>query len=294
MIIPRLNTNQKIAFINVSDSPAKITNKNIESGISRIKNLGFEVEFSQDSILTRMDSKKQAFEFNKLVKREEIGCIICTSGGTNCISILPYIDYNLLTNNPKVVMGTSDCSHLLQAITHKTNVVTIDGPVVNRLGEWSQIGEAAFVDYCIQDKNIIYNKPEEWHIFSEGSAKGISLSGNIITTLSMLFLLNKNTLDNTILFIEDHSNENEEMIQYWFSVLQEKGVFESIKGVVFGTFSTCSTLGITQILYNKFFKDLNIPVIQTDLFGIKNYCPIPIGANCSIDTTQETITFYCA
>jgi len=293
MITPRLKTGQKIAFMNVSDSPAIISSARIEAGISRMNKLGFEVEFNEESLFKRVSSREQADEFNNVVQREEVGCILCASGGTRCVSLLPYIDFDVFAKNPKLVMGTSDCSHLLQAIAYKTNIVTIEGPVVNRLCEWSLDGEKAFMDYCIRGMDMVYEQPAEWNVFSEGTAHGIAWSGNPITIASMQFLLNRTILDDAILCIEDHSHTSEEMIRYWFSVLREKGTFQSLKGMIFGAFTATSANTLHNI-YIDFFQDLNIPVVQTDVFGTKHYCPIPLGTKCTIDTTQKIITFHHA
>ena len=63
--------------------------------------------------------------------------IFATIGGEDSIRLLPFIDFNIIQNNPKIFMGYSDTtiSHL---ICYKAGVVSFYGPSV--LGEFAETG----------------------------------------------------------------------------------------------------------------------------------------------------------
>lgn len=49
-------------------------------------------------------------------------------GGFNSNELLPYIDWNIVKNSPKIFCGFSDITVLHQAIFAKTGLVTYYGP----------------------------------------------------------------------------------------------------------------------------------------------------------------------
>lgn len=63
---------------------------------------------------------------------------MCASGGEFLLEILPYIDFDLLKNNPKFVCGFSDPTGLLYPITTKCDIATIYGKI-SLILEWKNI-----------------------------------------------------------------------------------------------------------------------------------------------------------
>lgn len=64
--------------------------------------------------------KERASEFNELLYNDDVRILMASIGGNNTNSILPYIDYEYLKRNPKIVIGYSDTTALLLAIYAKT------------------------------------------------------------------------------------------------------------------------------------------------------------------------------
>lgn len=141
MIPPKLKQGDTIAVFSPS-SPATATvaerylrgKKYIESkGFNFIegKLTGKSDYYRSGSILERAD------ELNLLIHNSNVKCIISAIGGMNSNSILPYIDYEHLKNNPKIIVGYSDVSALLLGIFAKTGLTTYYGPaVVASFGEF--------------------------------------------------------------------------------------------------------------------------------------------------------------
>ncbi len=75
-----------------------------------------------------------------------------TSGGMNSNSILPFIDYNFLKENPKIIIGYSDVTTILLAIHEKCNIPTFYGPaLVASFGELPPFVDLTFEYF----KNIL-------------------------------------------------------------------------------------------------------------------------------------------
>ena len=68
-------------------------------------------------------------------------------GGSNSNSLLPYLDFDALKRDPKIVIGYSDVTALLLGIHAQTGLVTFYGPALvasfGGLGEISPCGASA-------------------------------------------------------------------------------------------------------------------------------------------------------
>ncbi|MFA0349917.1 LD-carboxypeptidase, partial [Vibrio sp. 10N.222.55.C6] len=79
----------------------------------------------------------RAEELNQLIRDPDVRCIMSTIGGNNSNSLLSYIDYDALRDDPKIIVGYSDATALLLGIYAKTGLVTFYGPaLVASFGEF--------------------------------------------------------------------------------------------------------------------------------------------------------------
>jgi muramoyltetrapeptide carboxypeptidase len=65
-------------------------------------------------------------------------------GGFNSGELLPYLDYDLIRRNPKIVVGYSDITALSNAIYSQTGLVTYSGP------HFFDFGEMQGFDYTLE------------------------------------------------------------------------------------------------------------------------------------------------
>ena len=108
-------------------------NEDISASLDFVRSLGFTVKaapnlFSRNQYLAGTD-RQRAQDLNSFFADPEIDGIFCTRGGYGAPRILPYLDYESIAVNPKVFMGYSDITALLNAIQVKTGLVTYHGPM---------------------------------------------------------------------------------------------------------------------------------------------------------------------
>ncbi|MBA4494184.1 S66 peptidase family protein [Paenactinomyces guangxiensis] len=107
--------------------------------LSRMEKRGFKVVCG-DTVWTQNKAKsspaqKRADEFNQMMQDEQVNLIIPPWGGHLLIEMLEYVDFENI--NKKWLLGYSDTSVLLLAITLKTGVATAHGPnFVDLRGEY--------------------------------------------------------------------------------------------------------------------------------------------------------------
>lgn len=73
--------------------------------------------------------ESRAKDFMDALKDKNIKGIICNIGGADTIRLLPYIDFDVIKNNPKVFMGYSDTT-VNHFMMYKAGITSYYGPSV--------------------------------------------------------------------------------------------------------------------------------------------------------------------
>ena len=107
--------------------------KGFDSTVTNIESLGFKVKSANNvhkqwgylagSDIERVDDIHQMFS------DESVDAIWCIRGGYGVTRILHLLDYELIRQNPKAIIGYSDITALLHAIYTRTGLVGFHGPV---------------------------------------------------------------------------------------------------------------------------------------------------------------------
>ena len=74
-------------------------------------------------------------EVNDMFNDKDIDFLICAAGGEFLVECLPYVDFDIIKNNPKFIAGFSDPTGLLFPITTKLDIATIYGNNFGSFGE---------------------------------------------------------------------------------------------------------------------------------------------------------------
>lgn len=273
-------------------------------------NIDEQVGHSAGSIKERVDSLHRFF------KRKDIHGIMSFWGGFNTHQILEYLNYDLIKKNPKVLIGYSDTTTLLSAITEKTGLITFNGPAVITFAKPTLPQETidCFKNLIIEPKNK-YQYPvsklfsdNQWWVddkmefsenpglqsFKKGKAEGRIVGGNIGTLLLLAGTAYWPSMKNKILFVEDDEAENSKTIDRFFTQLRHMGVYKQISGLVVGRFPRC--VGFSQndslnMILENALEGFNIPVItEFDMGHTDPLMTVPLGAKVRIDTKTKKIT----
>ena len=108
-----------------------------DRGVKAIAKLGFEPvfdrsEFKKDGFLAGSDAER-ARRFGRALMDPDAAGVWFIRGGYGSARLLPLLKWKLLRRYPKVVIGFSDTTALLQALTVPGGYVTVHGPVVTQL-----------------------------------------------------------------------------------------------------------------------------------------------------------------
>ncbi len=234
---------------------------------------------------------------------KEVHGILCIRGGSGASRLLSKIDYKLIANNPKPLLGYSDITALIMAFQAKIGLVTFHGPVGT--SNWSNFVAKTFTDQFMDNKLVTFANPDKKgdnivqykdriSTINPGIAEGKLLGGNLTLISGLCGSPYLPDFKDSILFLEE-INESPEKVDRMFCQLMNAGILAQIKGFVFGKCTGCSpsagygSLNLDQIL-RDYIKPLNIPSYSGAVIGhIDDQFLLPVGVKARIDANKGTI-----
>lgn len=101
-----------------------------EKSLKTLTNRGYKIKETssvRNAGKVSTSKEKRAKELEELIIDPEVSFIMCASGGDFLLDMLPYVNWELIQQNPKWIMGYSDPTSLLYIITTKLDIATIYG-----------------------------------------------------------------------------------------------------------------------------------------------------------------------
>ena len=238
-----------------------------------------------------LTGKQKAEELNEMFANKDVKAVFAVRGGENSNAAFDYLDWETIKNNPKIIMGFSDTTSLLNEINYQTGLVTFSGPTFKRLYE-SEYSKKSVVDRLI-NKDLKLATEEDYsecEVIREGKAEGELVGSNLTLTSDLIFGKYKIDFKDKILVMEDLGWESiPGIVSHNLYKMRAEGIFDEIAGIWIGNYESDSGITLEQILMDTLADvEFNKPIIKTNNFGHsdKNQV-VPIGIKAVIDTTAE-------
>lgn len=168
----RLRTEGKIGIFSPYCAATSRISERTEQAIMFLEHHGYQVVrgalTGKDAGYRAGSIRERADERNMLIRDPSVRCIMAAAGGYVSNSILPYIDYEALCRDPKVIAGFSDVTAVLLAIQEKAGLVTFYGPnLIHVFGEiplWPCESFAYFEDMVAKKHPLphVFKIPDTW------------------------------------------------------------------------------------------------------------------------------------
>ncbi|HFI0004216.1 TPA: S66 peptidase family protein [Streptococcus suis] len=282
----------------------------------KLEALGFRLSFSEhyfeNDIFDSAPIASRVADLEAAFANETVDAILTTIGGFNCNELLPYLDFDLIAQNPKIFCGYSDTTALLNAIYAKTGMQTYMGPAYSsfKMEQGQQYQTTSWLNAVTQDTYQLTPSlewssdawylpdaprtfyPTEWKVYNPGQASGIAIGGNISTL---------NLLTGTefaprpykyVLFLEEAEDDDYLIIARHLTALLQ--TYPNPQAVVFGRFpkETKLTEEILLTILDKHPILKKVPVLyDLDFAHTQPLFTITIGGQVEIDTKTFSITF---
>ena len=292
-------------------APASATFQQVELDIAResLEALGLKVKVGRH-IMDRHGSlggqdKDRAADINGFFDDSSVKAVLPTRGGWGTSRLLPLLDYDTIRRNPKVLMGFSDITALLNGIHARTGLVTFHGP--NAGGRWDEYsvglvkrvlfdGEAVTFDNPKEtsDRNVLTQTENRIRTITPGRATGRLLGGNLTVLTAILGSPYVPNFDQAILFLED-VGEDWYRVDRMMTSLKLAGILSKVRGVIFGTCSECGPgEGFASFTPEEIFADhlapLGVPAWHGAMIGhAQPQWTLALGAMVTIDASLGTV-----
>lgn len=259
-----------------------------------------------------------------------IAAVFCAIGGDDTIRILPYIDFDIIRNNPKIFMGYSDttANHFMM---YKAGLVSFYGPSVMcefgeyvrmfdytkkavediLFGTWEEYSLLSSPEWsddyvCWQESNrdTAHKMKREQHGYEVINGDGI-VNGHLLGGCIEVFMMINGTIiwpsldewRNAILFFETSEDKpSPDFVLYTLRNLAAQGILNVIHGIIVGkpkdeTYYEEYKDAIRQVVLEEEHLD-RLPVFYNVNIGhAKPRGILPYGIEAELNCDKKTIRF---
>ena len=303
-ILPKkLKEGDLIGIVSPSAAITQDVLPQLKKGIEYLHSLGFRTVESKN-LLKNMDGsagtpEERAEDINSMFADHNVDAIICSQGGDTANSTLPYLEFKVIKENPKIFMGISDITVLLNAIHLKTGIVTFHGnDVIWGFGKKpAAYDKQELIDRLVSGKIGKMSKNSIWKTIRPGTAEGHTLGGNLKCILKLAGTEYQPDFRDSILFLEAFEITPEEC-SYMFHQLKQMGVFEQVKGIVVGYIwglqKSAKVRNKSQMedVLERITVDYDFPIVKCNDFGHKHSnTTMPLGVRVRLNASDSVPEF---
>jgi muramoyltetrapeptide carboxypeptidase len=265
-----------------------VERKTLEAGLEAIRAEGLEVELSPNLLAAdgylAGRAEERARDLEEFFCRRDIDAIFCARGGFGSVQLLPYLKREI-SRYPKIFLGYSDVTILLNWLRQTCGMVTFHAPMVamDLARGLSETSKAHFWP-------VLFGEMSAWkvtlgEIIRPGKAEAEIMGGCLsllVTTLGTPYEIDTR---GKLLFLED-IGEKPYRVERMLTHLKMAGKLEPVAGVLLGDFTQCegdSSRGINEIMMD-IFGDAPYPVVMGMKagHGAENIA-VPFGVSMLLD-----------
>jgi muramoyltetrapeptide carboxypeptidase len=266
---PALRSGDKIGII----APASSFNRDaFDAGCGRLRYMGYEPVYSpgifERDLYFAGSAERRLRELEEMLERDDIAALVGVRGGYGSNYLLEHLDFEIFAAHPKIILGCSDLTTLLSAITDRSGLVTFHGPMLAKDIAGGTL-EISSWNYALGGAACWTIPTEGVEVLRPGRAQGRLYGGCLSLLVASLGTPFEIETEGTILFLED-IGEKPYQIDRMLMQLHLAGKFKGVAGVIFGEMLDCAQPGgqnyTLQQVIERVLGDTNVPIV----YGLKS------------------------
>lgn len=221
--------------------------------------------------------EQRAADLTSALADQQIRGIFFARGGYGCARVAPLLDFSLFKRFPKLLLGSSDLTFLLNAVSRKSGLVTFHGPMPTAgYKKLDKMSLSTLRTAIFGSEDITYTDD-----LRGGRACPVIpisipfeydriIGGNLTVLCSMLTTPYEPDFTNAAVFLED-INEPLYKIDRMLATLTISGRLSRCAGLVFGSFKNCCKTASEKSLLLEIQQEAGrlsgVPVVSDQPFG---------------------------
>jgi muramoyltetrapeptide carboxypeptidase len=280
-------------------SASAIERAHLERGVNVLASMGFRVKVSE-RVLARSgilagDDRERASELQEYFADPEVKAIFSARGGYGSGRLLPLLDCKAMAATPKIFVGFSDATFLLNALVDFAGMVSFHGPMV-AMDFARGLSPRSFEHL----QGLLSGKIDTFELEARetmhpGNAQGEVIGGCLSVVVAMIGTPFEPRFDGRILFLED-TGEKAYRIDRMLVQLRQSGALGRVAGIVFGAIRAIDGNEQETQLIARFAAEQTAGLGCPVLYGVEaghgteNFT-IPFGVVARIDSAARRIIF---
>jgi muramoyltetrapeptide carboxypeptidase len=280
-------------------SASAIERAHLERGVNVLASMGFRVKVSE-RVLARSgilagDDRERASELQEYFADPEVKAIFSARGGYGSGRLLPLLDCKAMAATPKIFVGFSDATFLLNALVDFAGMVSFHGPMV-AMDFARGLSPRSFEHL----QGLLSGKIDSFELEARetmhpGNAQGEVIGGCLSVVVAMIGTPFEPRFDGRILFLED-TGEKAYRIDRMLVQLRQSGALGRVAGIVFGAIRAIDGNEQETQLIARFAAEQTAGLGCPVLYGVEaghgteNFT-IPFGVVARIDSAARRIIF---
>jgi muramoyltetrapeptide carboxypeptidase len=270
-----------------------VDESDVAAGIRVLERAGFAVRvgssvFEKHGYLAGTDAQRAA-DLHDMFRDPAVRAIVAARGGYGSGRLLPLIDVSLVKACPKIFVGHSDLTYLLNHLTEHAHLVTFHGPMV-----------ASFASHEDAVRNLLRALTRDqdlWQatapeVVRPGTAEGLLVGGCLSIIVASLATPYAASTRGRLLFLED-VNEKAFRVDRMLIQLRQAGMLDEVAGVIFGEMPGC-TAGDGQASARDVVRDMFADAPYPVAFGLPSghglgTVTLPLGIRARLAGDQLTL-----
>lgn len=309
---PALQRGDKVAIISPS---GVIAPERVEGAVSALRQWGLspvvgahalEQAVSYGAIVTGGTIAHRLADLQWALCDPSVKCILCSRGGYGAVHLLEHLDWQLIRNHPKWLIGFSDIS-ALHAAWHRAGVMSVHASMAKHFTDFGVDGDVSEALYRILTRQRVdYRVPAlstgSVVRLSAGTASGVLLGGNLAVLAGLVGTPFNLFKPGAILLLEDIGEEIYRVERMMYQ-LRLSGVLQHLAGLVVGRFTRYHADGQwlesseddTRHRMYSMISDMVSPYDYPVAYGfpmghVDDNVPLLLGARATLSVTHAEVT----
>jgi muramoyltetrapeptide carboxypeptidase len=271
----------------------------LERGVDALTAMGYRVKVSRHALdrlgILAGEDRVRAAELAAFFADPEVKAVFAARGGYGCGRLMPLIDFAALRRGPKIFMGFSDETYLLNALVDHSGMVSFHGPMVAK--DFASGLNAAAKTHLLR---LLAGETGAFELAAKtvvrpGTAHGELIGGCLSVIVAMIGTPWEPRFDGRILFLED-TGEKAYRVDRMLTQLRHAGILQRVAGIVFGAIHPVDGNAAERDLIADFIADQVTDLACPVLTGIEaghgtDNLVLPLGLEAEIDAAGRRLIF---